>query len=82
MKSTGYILNGAYHTINGVYHPGKFTRIVIKEQLETTIIDKQYQHDRQREEHRRDLIQPYKDGKPNSEFIEQYPEESQQYGFN
>jgi len=27
------------------------------------------------------LIQPYKDGKPNAEFIQQYPTESKEYGF-
>lgn len=72
MKSTGYILNGVYQKAQGV------------PQLETTENStyKAYSHDRGREDHRRDLIQPYgNDGKPNAEFIEQYPEEARNYGF-
>lgn len=38
---------------------------------------KQGDHDRQRADHKRDLIRPYNpDGTPNEAFIEQYPEES------
>lgn len=34
-------------------------------------------HDRQRADHKRDLIRPYNpDGSPNEAFIEAYPEES------
>lgn len=73
MKTTGYI-------VNGIYYP--------KEQLQNasaeanSITYKAYDHDRQRENHRRDLIQPYTDGKPNPEFIAQYPQESKDiYGF-
>lgn len=72
MRSTGYILNGEYHTgeppVEGMKDPRAST-------------DKQHDHDRQRREHRRDLIQPYKNGLPNREFIEQYPDEAKQYGF-
>lgn len=42
-----------------------------------TSVWKQSDHDRQRQDHRRDLIHPYnRDGTPNQDFIDQYPEES------
>ena len=34
----------------------------------------QYKRDRDREHHEEDVIQPWKDGKPNAEFLEQYEE--------
>ncbi len=43
---------------------------------------KSWSHDRQREEHQRDLIQPFINNQPNPEFIEQYPEEAKNYGFD
>lgn len=73
MKSTGYILNGIYYTDMST-RPSEIEG--------ESITYKAYSRDRQREDHRYDLIQPYKDGKPNPEFIEQYPEEAKQYGFN
>lgn len=73
MKSTGYILNGIY------YRESDHSTAEIDID---SITYKSYSHDRQREEHRRDLIQPYVDGKPNPEFIQQYSEEAKQYGFN
>ena len=72
MKSTGYIKNGKY--IKGSVDPSK---LIDHEQ----VTYKEASHDKQRREHRKDLIQPYKDGKPNAEFIQQYPTESQEYGF-
>jgi hypothetical protein len=43
---------------------------------------KQDDHDDQRFMHQWELIQPYgPDGKPNPEFVENYYEESKQYGF-
>lgn len=73
MKSTGFILNGVY-----------LTEVPDVEALRDphAVTDKQYSHDRQRENHRRDLLQPYTNGKPNPEFIEQYPKEAKEYGFN
>lgn len=71
MKSTGYILNG-------VYHKGGEADL----SDERAVTDKSHDHDRQRENHARDLIQPrLRDGRPNPEFIEQYPEEAKNYGF-
>ena len=73
MKSTGYIDEyGNYH---------KEIPDVSKLRNTTASTDKEYDHDRQRENHRRDLLQPYKNGEPNPEFIQQYPEESKSYGF-
>jgi len=72
VKSTGYIINGKY--VRGTVDP---SQLVDHEQVTW----KEADHDRQRREHRVELLQPYKDGKPNSEFIQQYPEEAKKYGF-
>jgi hypothetical protein len=40
---------------------------------------KQYNHAMQRRDHARDIIQAHKNGKPNPEFIQQYPEEAKHY---
>lgn len=73
MRSTGYILDG-------VYHPDDPQPEALKDRRAST--DKLYNHDRQREEHRRDIIQPRtSDGKPNPEFIAAYPEEAKDRGF-
>lgn len=42
---------------------------------------KGWSHDRQRAEHQWELLQPYdRDGRPNAEFMEAYPEESRNNG--
>lgn len=33
-----------------------------------------YERDRDREDHRRDMLQPWVGGKPNQEYIREYPE--------
>lgn len=71
MSTTGYI-------INGVYHKGKD---ILPEQDGQSITYKGYDHDKQRQEHRRELIQPYVSGEPNPEFIAQFPAEAKEYGF-
>ena len=44
---------------------------------ERTSVWKQSDHDRQRRDHKKDLIRPYlPNGDPNPEFIQQYPDES------
>jgi len=44
---------------------------------EKTSVWKQSDHDRQRADHKADLVRPYlPTGEPNPEFIELYPEES------
>lgn len=70
MKSTGYILDGKYYKSEPKVDQMKNGRAVT---------DKAYQHDRQRENHRKDIVQPYKKGKPSGEFIRAYPDEARQY---
>jgi hypothetical protein len=44
---------------------------------EKTSVWKQSDHDRQRQDHKGELLRPYNpDGTPNEEFISVYPEES------
>ena len=44
-------------------------------------LHKGYLHDRQRENHQKDLLQPFlADGRPNERFIEEYPESAVNYG--
>lgn len=72
MKTTGYILNGVY------YEGGKAPEYL---QDSHAVTSKSYDHDRQRENHRRDILQPYtREGKPNPEFIEQYPDIAESNG--
>ncbi len=71
MKSTGVIIDGVYYKNS----PGTDMREM------PTSMQKTWDHDLQREEHQVDIIQPYKDGKPNEDFIEMYPEQSELYGF-
>lgn len=72
MNSTGYILNGKYYS-------GLPDLNELKDKRNTT--EKLHERDRQREQHGRDLLQPYVNGKPNPAFVEQYPEEATKYGF-
>lgn len=67
---SGYILEGRYIK----------TDKIKKEVEDTATTHQQWSHDRQRERHKRDLIQPYKNGKPSEEFIQQYPQESKERG--
>lgn len=39
----------------------------------------QWHRDRDREDNLRDLIQPWSNGKPNTEFIRNYPEQAKDY---
>ena len=61
--------------INGVYYKGN--KKPDKDKQAST--NKQYEHDMQRMKHQRDLLQPWKNGKANEEFREQYPEEAKEY---
>ena len=66
----GYILNGKYHTGTPNMQDAVPTQ---------TSVWKQSDHDRQRADHKRDLIQPRnRDGTPNQEFIDAYPDESRE----
>ena len=43
---------------------------------------KSHDQNRQRKDYSKEIIQPYnRDGKPNQDFIQAYPEESKSYGF-
>lgn len=67
----GYVLNGKYH--EGT--PPDFAAMVPQK----TSVWKQSDHDRQRRDNKRDLVQPYlRNGQPNPEFIEAFPQESQE----
>lgn len=60
---------------DGKYHAGspKMATIVPS----ATSVWKQSDHDRQRQDHKAELVRPYlPSGEPNPEFIELYPEES------
>lgn len=66
----GYIENGKYVQGSKVLSKTDNTQL------------KAGEHERQRDEHRWELVQPYKDGQPSQEFIEAYPDESKEiYGF-
>lgn len=78
MKTTGYIINGVYVKSSDLSEQGP--QIPAGQLTNSTY--KVYSHDQQRLNHARDLIQPYtRDGKPNPEFIQQYPDEARGHGF-
>jgi len=65
-----YVLNGVYHKDG---QPPK------REQHDGY---REWHRDRQRDDHRKDMVQPYsRDGKPSEEFMHAYPEQSKKYGF-
>lgn len=60
---------------DGTYYPGKPKMASMVPDRST--VWKHSDHDRQRQEHKAELLRPYlPNGDPNPEFIEQYPEES------
>lgn len=71
-KSTGVIINGVYMKD---WKPKDIQKLVDAR----AVTDKQYQQDKQRQEHAIDLIQPWVNGKPNQEFRDQFPEEAEKY---
>lgn len=65
---------------DGKYYKGQPDLSIFKDGINGQY--KGWDHDRQRENHRLDLLQPYtSDGKPSQEFIDNYPEEARTYGF-
>lgn len=58
---------------------GKFIKGINTGAIEISSQYKQYSHEMQRLDHRKNIIQPYKQNKPNPEFIRSYPEESKKY---
>lgn len=72
MASTGYYLNGKYHK-----RKPDLSQLHAVQQSTW----REWDHDRQRQEHAADIVQPFKRGKPNQEFIDLYPEAAVDYGF-
>lgn len=69
----GYILNGKY--IRKEANVGQLRQT-------NNAMFKAGDHDRQRKDFTREIIQPYTvEGKPNEDFINAFPEESKAYGF-
>lgn len=74
MASSGYILNGVYHKTKQV----PLAKLV---KIQQTMF-KQGDFARQRFDHSAEILQPYDHtGKPNTQFIEAYPEAAEEYGF-
>jgi len=69
MKTTGYI------GTDGKYHRGEDKAMG----FDVNSTHKEYRHDMERKEFAKEIIQPYKNGKANSEFIKTYPEQSKKY---
>ena len=70
----GYILNGEYHR-------GEAPVDKMRTKQQSTY--KSWEHNRQRKDFAREIVQPYdKNGKPNNDFIQAWPEDSKEvYGF-
>lgn len=66
----GYIVNGEY--FKGQPDMSKLVR-----RQQSTY--KQHEHNRQRHDFAKEIIQPFKNGKLNEDFIQAYPKESKQY---
>ncbi len=73
MSTKGYVLNGVY------YKAEEAPLHLMQAPQQSTW--KEWDHDRQRQEHAADIVQPFKQGKPNQEFIDLYPEAAIDYGF-
>jgi hypothetical protein len=69
MKTVGYI------GTDGKYHKGEDKSMG----FDVNPTHKEYRHDMERKQFAKEIIQPYKDGKANPEFIKAYPEESKEY---
>lgn len=69
MKSTGYI------DTNGQYIRGEDKAMG----FDVNPTHKEWRHDMERKKFAKEIIQPYKNGKPNRDFIDNYPEESHKY---
>lgn len=58
---------------------GKYFKEDSPKQMDTeNVLYKQWSHSDQRKNHARDIVQPWKDGKANPEFIEAFPSESRE----
>jgi len=69
----GYILDGKYH---------KGSPDMSKMGFRIQGGYRQHEQNRQRKDFAKEIIQPYdRNGKPNEDFLQAYPEESKEYGF-
>ena len=73
MPRIGYVLNGVYHKTKDV----PLDKLNAVQQSTWKAAD----HDKQRFDHAADIVQPFKGGQPNQEFIDLYPEAAVDYGF-
>jgi hypothetical protein len=69
MRTTGYI------DATGKYVKGKDRPLT----HDVNPLYKEYSHDMGRKEFAKEIIQPHKDGKPNPEFVRNYPDVSKEY---
>lgn len=69
MKTTGYINE------QGEYIRGEAKSLG----WDVNSTHKEWRHDYERKVYSKEIIQPYKNGKANREFIVNYPEESKKY---
>ena len=69
-KPTVMILDGVF---GGYCHT-----CVAKARRDASPQSAQYHRDRDREEHQRDMLQPWVNGKVNPEFVRQYPDQAKQ----
>jgi hypothetical protein len=72
MTSTGYI------DAQGHYVKGKDKSLG----FDVNSTHKEWRHDLERKQFSKEIIQPYKNGKANRDFIVNYPEESKKYFSN
>jgi hypothetical protein len=64
------------YILNGKFYKGTMPKnIPVPHSLH-----KQYERDRGRENHQKEIIQPYVNNLPNQEFIDQYPDKAKEYG--
>ncbi len=65
--------------INGIYSK-EVDKVKLQSRQSSTW--KHWSHNDQRKDHASEIVQPYtRDGKPSEAFIDNYPEESVDYGF-
>lgn len=69
MKSAGYIGEDG-HYVKGKDKPMGY---------DVNPTHKEWRHDLERKQFSKEIIQPYKNGKANRDFIVNYPEESKKY---
>lgn len=67
------------YILDGVYHKGSPDMSKLQSRQQSTF--KQHDQNRQRKDYAKEILQPYKNGEPNEDFIGAFPEEAHEYGF-